>query len=187
MITIACAWCKKEIKVSAYRLKKTKEICCSSQCAAYLRFRKKGCYPQRKMTKEKLKEVSDAYQNTSMTIQKIAEKFGVSRGSVFWYAREEGWERKQRTMSIRTQYRKAAASKIGRKLFKGEHVHHIDGQITNNAPENLVVFSNAVEHGIAHGSLEKCAFVLFKLGHILWSDEQQRYYLPQNSFTSSRS
>lgn len=37
-------------------------------------------------------------------------------------------------------------AKIGRKLKKGEVVHHIDGDKTNDHPENLMLFSSTSEH-----------------------------------------
>lgn len=42
-----------------------------------------------------------------------------------------------------------AENKIGRRLNKGEHVHHKDGDITNNDPSNLDVLT-ATEHARAH-------------------------------------
>lgn len=36
--------------------------------------------------------------------------------------------------------------KIGRPLNKGEIVHHIDGDVTNDSPENLKLFPNINKH-----------------------------------------
>lgn len=43
-------------------------------------------------------------------------------------------------------HRVVAEKKIGRKLIKGEVVHHIDGDIQNNHPDNLEVLSSQSEH-----------------------------------------
>jgi len=43
-------------------------------------------------------------------------------------------------------YRKIAEKKIGRKLKKGEIVHHLDGDSSNNNPDNLAVCENQSEH-----------------------------------------
>jgi hypothetical protein len=40
--------------------------------------------------------------------------------------------------------------KLGRRLKLREVVHHIDGDKTNNRPENLAVFSNHGEHLKGH-------------------------------------
>lgn len=43
-------------------------------------------------------------------------------------------------------YRRMAEKKIGRKLEKGEVVHHLDGNSANNDPANLYVCKNQSEH-----------------------------------------
>jgi len=43
-------------------------------------------------------------------------------------------------------YRKIVEKKIGRKLNSGEIVHHLDGNSTNNDPDNLFVCENQSEH-----------------------------------------
>lgn len=48
------------------------------------------------------------------------------------------------------KHRIIAEQKIGRKMRKGEVVHHIDGNRRNNKPENLQVFSSQVEHATSH-------------------------------------
>ena len=54
---------------------------------------------------------------------------------------------------------------IGRKLFRDEIVHHIDGNSLNNDPENLIVM-NRKAHKECHYSMEVCAIELFKKGII---------------------
>ena len=43
-------------------------------------------------------------------------------------------------------HRVIAAEKLGRPLIKGEVVHHIDGDILNNHPDNLEVLASQSEH-----------------------------------------
>ena len=47
-------------------------------------------------------------------------------------------------------HRKAAEKKLGRKLKKGEVVHHKDRNKQNNSSDNLHVFKNQNEHDKAH-------------------------------------
>lgn len=47
-------------------------------------------------------------------------------------------------------HRKVAETKLGRNLKQGEVVHHIDRNKQNNAPSNLYVFKNQMEHDKAH-------------------------------------
>jgi hypothetical protein len=49
-------------------------------------------------------------------------------------------------------YRQIAEQKIGRKLLPGEHVHHRDGDRSNNHPRNLDVMT-ASEHSALHALL----------------------------------
>lgn len=44
-----------------------------------------------------------------------------------------------------------AENKLGRSLCVGEHVHHIDKNRANNAPENLAILSNSA-HSLTHGA-----------------------------------
>ena len=47
-------------------------------------------------------------------------------------------------------HRIIAEQSIGRKLKRGEVVHHLDEDKTNNSPDNLVVCSSASVHGRYH-------------------------------------
>ncbi|MED1419034.1 HNH endonuclease signature motif containing protein [Bacillus smithii] len=50
----------------------------------------------------------------------------------------------------RHTHRIVAEQKLGRKLLPGEVVHHIDGNIRNNNPENLMIFPSQKEHAEWH-------------------------------------
>lgn len=54
-------------------------------------------------------------------------------------------------------HRIVAEKMLGRKLKKGEVVHHIDGNKTNNKPENLMIFKSQSEHAKFHMLLKKGA------------------------------
>jgi len=48
------------------------------------------------------------------------------------------------------EHRLVAESMLGRKLRKGEVVHHIDGNKSNNNIENLMIFSSQKDHAKWH-------------------------------------
>lgn len=50
----------------------------------------------------------------------------------------------------RHTHRIAAERKLGRSLEEGEVVHHIDKNIRNNHPDNLMVFASQKEHAAYH-------------------------------------
>lgn len=55
---------------------------------------------------------------------------------------------------------------IGKELPAGTHVHHIDGDFTNNVLGNLYVFEGTSDHLICHRSLDSCLKELLERGHI---------------------
>ena len=59
--------------------------------------------------------------------------------------------RRNRRISKQAIHRTVAEAKIGRKLSSVEEVHHLDGNPTNNNPDNLVVLT-ASEHAKIHAS-----------------------------------
>lgn len=60
------------------------------------------------------------------------------------------------------EHRIMASKKIGRKLEKGENVHHINGNKLENSFENLYIFKNNKDHKKCHYLMERLAFDLLK-------------------------
>lgn len=51
--------------------------------------------------------------------------------------------------------------KLGRKIKKGEIVHHIDNNRQNNSSENLYLYSSHGEHSKVHNELRKMLYNLY--------------------------
>lgn len=64
------------------------------------------------------------------------------------YRDSNGYSRFKNTNA--TVHRYVAAKKIGRSLFPGEVVHHINRKKSDNRPSNLWVFKNQKQHHWAH-------------------------------------
>jgi hypothetical protein len=64
---------------------------------------------------------------------------------------------------------------IGRQLEKGETVHHIDMDKTNNNLMNLYLFSSQSDHQKCHTSMERCGFGL--LNKLIWFDYTKKEYV----------
>ena len=58
----------------------------------------------------------------------------------------------------------------GRKIVKGEVVHHINGDKTDNNINNLLLCKSQSEHRKTHYQLELCALNLLKEGLIVFKD-----------------
>ncbi len=65
--------------------------------------------------------------------------------------------------------------KVGRRLFPGESVHHVDFVKTNNSPENLFLFPSEKEHQIAHNSVVNSVIAYW--GNGVWFDSKKKEYV----------
>jgi hypothetical protein len=65
---------------------------------------------------------------------------------------------------------------IGRKLNKGEVVHHIDGDKHNNDVSNLDLCT-VHEHNQCHAKIESIVFELYKKGLVGYNSKIKRYYI----------
>ena len=62
------------------------------------------------------------------------------------------------------EHRFVMEQQLGRLLTPEERIHHIDGDKTNNKPENLYLYSNISNHQLGHCSMEDVIYKLYKLG-----------------------
>lgn len=92
--------------------------------------------------KERFTKMNLELNPTRMTIETRTKvrnaKLGTGKGLTY-----------EKTFSRHT-HRVVAEQKLGRKLIKGEVVHHIDENKRNNHPDNLIVFSSQSEHAKWH-------------------------------------
>jgi len=73
-----------------------------------------------------------------------------------------------------TEYRKKVEDFIGRKLVKGEIVHHIDGDHSNNDIGNLFLCKSN-NHQIMHWNLMKVAYQMVRDGIIVFDRKTGTY------------
>lgn len=81
------------------------------------------------------------------------------------------------------QHIENAEIKIGRKIKKGEVVHHINGKKKDNSIKNLYVCDSLSKHVKLHDELEKISLELFEIGLIKFDEEEGRYYINKNMLT----
>jgi hypothetical protein len=65
---------------------------------------------------------------------------------------------------------------LGRPMKKGEVVHHIDGDKTNNDISNLDLCS-VQEHNKCHATIEQIVFELYKQNKVGYDKKTKRYFL----------
>lgn len=173
-----CPACRKEFSVRAYRLKSDRlhPPCCSCKCARAM-LKALGYKPWNSVKPHRLEKARALYCNKLLTIETIAEKVGVKRSTIFSWAKIHGWKRFPRSTGARTAYRKSAQTKLGRKLLAYEQVHHVNGDILDNRPENIHVYKDAKCHSEGHKSLEKCALLLLERGFVKFNDQSGLYEL----------
>lgn len=62
-----------------------------------------------------------------------------------------------------------AEAAIGRRIRKGKHVHHINGDKLDNRPENLLVMTDS-EHRKLHRQVERLAMDMVRTGEVVFRD-----------------
>jgi IMP dehydrogenase len=73
------------------------------------------------------------------------------------------------------QHRLVMERLISRTLFKGEQVHHIDGDKRNNNDENLLLCKDNREHSLIHSQLDGVLNQLIKNNILFFSREDKEY------------
>jgi len=107
--------------------------CCSLKCG-------------REFTSRRFTELNPEFNKDKMTPE-VREKLRhakLNTGEGVSYEKTYG----------RHTHRVVAEKILGRPLKKGEVVHHCDGNIRNNAPENLIILESQATHARLHKKLE---------------------------------
>ncbi len=107
-----------------------------------------------------------------------AKKLGYSSWyEIKGYSRYGGYECIRKDGRREVVHRVVMENHIGRKLQKGECVHHIDLDKLNNSIENLHLFSSRADHRKAHVSLEAVGSRLLQRGVIYFDASEGVYKL----------
>lgn len=83
--------------------------------------------------------------------------------------RTRGWR------GYRKEHLIVMEKKLGRKLKKGETVHHLDGDKQNNDPGNLVLCQSHADHRGLHSSLDSIAYSLVQAGLVHFDKKRRKY------------
>ena len=147
-LTVRCDWCGRQFDRHPATVKKH-NFCCRQCLADFSNKRKNpsGYASLKDYTgqRENMAEINRRMNPSRMTIevrQKLRQAHLQDEHNGRTYAKFHG----------RHEHRLVAESLLGRKLKRGEVVHHIDGDKRNNHPENLMVMT-AVEHNRLHMKL----------------------------------
>jgi len=97
-----------------------------------------------------------------------------------------GCDKRNRTRNGWSSYKKehilVIEEYIGRKLEKGEVIHHIDGNKLNNSLDNLVLLKREKNHRVIHNSLQEVGYELYNLGIIVFNRDKERYEMAHIKF-----
>lgn len=121
-VVVHCERCGKEMRRPRSWVARGKRVFCSMSCRS--------------------QTVNPTRNKTLMTpeVREKLRKARLGRGAGVSYTKTYG----------RHTHRVVAEEKLGRPLFPGEIVHHIDGNKRNNDPENLAVLSSQSVHAQIH-------------------------------------
>ena len=62
----------------------------------------------------------------------------------------------------------------------GEQIHHLDGDKSNNAIENLVLCSTVAEHSLIHNAMEKLVREMIKAGEVTYDQKAKTFIRPHH-------
>lgn len=75
------------------------------------------------------------------------------------------------------EHRMAIEDNIGRSLKKDECVHHVDGDKSNNAIENLILCKNSSDHIRIHSEMGRFVEELIRSGKVHYEKETKKFTL----------
>lgn len=77
--------------------------------------------------------------------------------------------------TVISQHRYVIEQLLGRKLKKGEMIHHIDGDGQNNKKDNLLLCQNRSKHRKIHMQMEELVYELVRLGLVIFNRKTEKY------------
>lgn len=137
---VECSWCSKSIYRNPSELKLTKNSYCSSDCRSKHLSKKHN--PEGYLKRPHLSQYNIENNKDRMTPE-VRKKLRMAK-------LDKGVKDSYRKLYGVHEHRLVAEIMLGRKLKKGEVVHHIDLDKRNNSPENLMVFANQADHAKWH-------------------------------------
>lgn len=176
-----CIVCGKMFKIES--LGNRRRTTCSHDCLKECR-RRSGSRQEHpsvySLTKE---QIEYAILNTSSyiecaeylnvpvwTMYRKMKKFGIKRIKKNPKPRIDGYISYTTPQNHRSVYESFYGVKLDRKTI----VHHLDGNRSNNAIENLVAVSNE-QHSFAHSSLDAIGYNLFRCGMVVFNKKDMIY------------
>lgn len=147
-LRIKCDYCGTEIV--RYDYKVNKHNFCSKECL--WKYSSKKTNPNGYVNLKDYSKIGKHFENLNRKLNpyrmtaKTREKIRISK-------LDKGNSNTYRKFYGKHEHRIVAEKILGRKLKKGEVVHHVDGNKRNNSVPNIKVFSSQAEHAKFHSEL----------------------------------
>ena len=154
-LRMTCDWCGKSFLRYKSTVGKSKHHFCSRNCLAAYSSKSKnpGSYRQ-------LKDYTAISEHMTNLNQKMnTERMDIDTKRKIRETRlDSGAGKSYRKLYGRHEHRVVAEGILGRKLKPGEVVHHVDGNIRNNAPSNIMIFKSQSDHMKYHTEMNRFFF-----------------------------